>query len=138
MADLKQLARLNFHETLASIDISAAMERKLLLEGSLLHCGDPAIDLRSFSKILVVAIGKAAHAMLHGLRALLPQHLGFEGIVSAPTPPDRPLAAVQYFVGGHPIPNADGWSAAEATLALLTHRNEPTLEFFCLSVGGSA
>jgi hydroxypyruvate reductase len=138
MADLKQLARLIFHETLAAIDIPAAMERKLLLEGSLLHCGDPVIDLRSFSKILVVAIGKAAHAMLHGLRALLPQHLGFEGIVSAPTPPDRPLAAVQYFVGGHPIPNADSWRAAEATLAVLNKCNETTLVFFLLSGGGSA
>src|SRR5260370_5991041 len=138
MADLKQLARLIFHETLAAIDIPAAMERKLLLEGSLLHCGDPVIDLRSFSKILVVAIGKAAHAMLHGLRALLPQHLGFEGIVSAPTPPDRPLAAAQYFVGGHPIPNADSWRAAEATLAVLNKCNETTLVFFLLSGGGSA
>src|SRR5260370_13222508 len=138
MADLKQLARLIFHETLAAIDIPAAMERKLLLEGSLLHCGDPVIDLRSFSKILVVAIGKAAHAMLHGLRALLPQHLGFEGIVSAPTPPDRPLAAAQYFVGGHPIPNADSWRAAEASLAVLNKCNETTLVFFLLSGGGSA
>src|SRR5260370_25675264 len=113
MADLKQLARLIFHETLAAIDIPAAMERKLLLEGSLLHCGDPPIDLGSFSKILVVAIGKAAHAMLSGLRALLPQHLGFEGLVSAPTPPDRPLPGMQYLVGGHPIPHPHSLRSTE-------------------------
>jgi hydroxypyruvate reductase len=138
MADLKQLARLIFHETLAAIDIPAAMQRKLLLEGSLLSCGDTAIDLRSFSKIRVVAIGKAAHAMLNGLRALLPRSLGFEGIASAPTPPDRPLPGVRYFVGGHPIPNADSWAVAEATLALLKKCNETTLVFFLLSGGGSA
>jgi hydroxypyruvate reductase len=138
MADLKQLARLIFHETLAAIDIPAVMQRKLLLEGSRLHCGDAAIDLRSFSKIRVVAIGKAAHAMLGGLRALLPQDIGFEGIASAPTPPDRPLPGVQYFVGGHPIPNADSWRAAEATLALLKKCDETTLVFFLLSGGGSA
>jgi len=138
MADLKQLARLIFHETLAAIDIPPAMQRKLLLEGSLLRCGDTAIDLRSFSKIRVVAIGKAAHAMLEGLRALLPHSLGFDGIASAPTPPDRPLPGVRYFVGGHPIPNADSWAVAEATLALLKKCNETTLVFFLLSGGGSA
>jgi hydroxypyruvate reductase len=45
---------------------------------------------------------------------------------------------VQYFVGGHPIPNADSWRAAEATLALLKKCDETTLVFFLLSGGGSA
>jgi len=138
MADLKQIARLIFHETLAAIDIPATMQRKLPLEGSLLHCGDIAVDLRSFSKIRVVTIGKAAHAMLDGLRVLLPQNVGFEGIASAPTPPDRPLPGVQYFVGGHPTPNADSWAAAEAALALLKRCDDTTLVFFLLSGGGSA
>jgi len=138
MADLKQLARLIFHETLAAIDIPAAMQRKLPLEGSLLRCGDTAIDLRSFSKIRTVAIGKAAHAMLDGLRALLPYDIRFEGVASAPTPPNLPLPGVQYFVGGHPIPNAESWAAAEAALALLKKCDEATLVFFLLSGGGSA
>src|SRR6266446_7850987 len=138
MADLKQLARLIFRETLAAIDIPTAMQRKLPLEGSLLHCADAAIDLQSFTKIRVVAIGKAAHAMLSGLRPLLPQNLGFDGITSAPTPPDGPLPGSQYFVGGHPIPNAESWRAAEATLSLLKECDESTLVFFLLSGGGSA
>ena len=138
MADLKQLARLIFHETLAAIDIPAAMQRKLLVEGSQLHCGDAAIDLQSFTKIRVVAIGKAAHAMLSGLRALLPQNTGFEGIASAPTPPADPLPGIQYFVAGHPIPNADSWRAAQATLALLKKCDSEALVFFLLSGGGSA
>jgi glycerate 2-kinase len=138
MADLKQLARLIFHETLAAIDIPAAMLRKLAVEGSLLYCGDTSIDLRSFSKIRVAAIGKAAHAMLDGLRALLPQDIGFEGIASAPTPPKLPLPGVQYFVGGHPTPNAESWAAAEAALGLLKECDEATLVFFLLSGGGSA
>jgi len=48
MADLKQLARLIFHETLAAIDIPAVMQRKVRVEGSLLYCGDVTIDLRTF------------------------------------------------------------------------------------------
>jgi glycerate 2-kinase len=138
MADLKQLARLIFHETLAAIDIPATMRRKLPVEGSLLHCGDTAIDLRSFSNIRTVAIGKAAHAMLGGLHALLPHDIGFEGVASAPAPPNLPLPGVRYFVGGHPIPNAESWAAAESALALLNKCDETTLVFFLLSGGGSA
>jgi hydroxypyruvate reductase len=138
MADLKQLAQQIFQETLAAIDIPAVMERKLPLEGSLLYCGETVVELRAFSKIRVVAIGKAAHAMLSGLRALLPPEFKFEGMASAPTPPKRPFSGIQYFTGGHPIPNAESWQAAEAALALLKNSDQSTLVFFLLSGGGSA
>src|SRR5260370_27129195 len=138
MADLKQLARLIFQETLAAIDISAVMERKLRVEGSMLHCGDIAVQLRDFSQIRVVAIGKAAHAMLGGLRALLPPEIEFRGIASAPAPPNHSVPGVQYFVGGHPTPNAESRRAAESILSLLAKCDETTLVFFLLSGGGSA
>jgi glycerate 2-kinase len=138
MADLKHLARLIFHETLAAIDIPAVMQRKVRVEGSLLHCGDITVELRAFSKIRVVAIGKAAHAMLEGLRSTLPSDFKFEGVASAPTPPIRPLPGIKYFVGGHPIPNEESWKAAEAILQLLATSDETTLVFFLLSGGGSA
>jgi hydroxypyruvate reductase len=138
MADLKHLARRIFQETLAAIDIPAVMQRKLRVEGSLLHCSDISINLHAFTKIRVVAIGKAARAMLEGLRALLPSNVQFEGVASAPTAPDRPMPGIRYFVGGHPIPNAESWQAAEAILALLAECDETTLVFFLLSGGGSA
>ena len=45
MADLKHLARLIFHETLAAVDIPAVMERKVRVEGAMLHCGDVKVDV---------------------------------------------------------------------------------------------
>src|SRR5438445_5641626 len=137
MADLKHLARLIFHETLAAIDIPAVMQRKLRVEGAMLHCGDVKVDVRAFSKIRVVAIGKAAHAMLEGLRLTLPSDFQFEGVASAPTPLQRPLPGIKYFVGGHPIPNAGSWMAAEAILQLLATSDETRLVFFLLSAGRS-
>jgi glycerate 2-kinase len=137
MADLKQLARQIFEETLAAIDIPAAFERKLLREGSLLHCDEALIDLRAFRKFRVVAIGKAAHAMLDGLRSLPPE-ISFDGIACAPTPPPRPMPGIAYFAGGHPIPNQQSLEAAHAILALLRDCDEETLVFFLLSGGGSA
>ena len=97
MADLKQLARRIFHETLAAIDIPLTMQRKLVREGSLLRCGTTAVDLSQFKKIRVVAIGKAAHAMLDGLRISLPPDYSVAGIVSAPVGPAKPHSSIQYF-----------------------------------------
>jgi hydroxypyruvate reductase len=138
MADLKQLARQIFQETLAAIDIPSAMERKLPREGSLLRCDEALIDLSAFTTFRVVAIGKAAHAMLDGLRSLLPPEISFDAIACAPTPPSRPIHGVTYFAGGHPIPNQQSLEAAKAILALLRDCDEKTLVFFLLSGGGSA
>src|ERR1700676_3323736 len=138
MADLKQLARRIFHETLAAIDIPLAMQRKLVREASLLRCGAGAIDLSQFERVRVVAIGKAAHAMLDGLRACLPRDLSFAGIASAPVRPAKPHSAIEYFVGGHPIPNEDSWNVAKAILEMLWTCDSQTVVFFLLSGGGSA
>src|SRR3984893_14363244 len=138
MADLKQLARRIFHETLAAINIPLAMQRKLVREGSLLRCGQLAVDLSRFEKIRVVAIGKAAHAMLDGLKACLPPDFSFTGIASAPVSPVNAHPGIQYFVGGHPIPNEDSWNAAKAILEMLSACDSQTVVFFLLSGGGSA
>jgi len=84
-----------------------------------LHCDGAMFDLRNFEKLRVVAIGKAAHAMVDGLALVLTPFVRFEGVVSAPTPARRPLPGVKYFVAGHPMPNEESWKAAEAILALL-------------------
>lgn len=134
----KQLAREIFDDTLAALDIPRVMELKLALAGSILTLDDAAIDLSEFSSAYVVAIGKAAHAMAGGLRALLPDSFLFKGVVAAPTNPAAPIPGLDYFVAGHPDPNADSWRAAEAILTLLRGVGERSLVLFLLSGGGSA
>ena len=138
MPELKQLARQIFHETLAAIDIPAAIQRKLRRRGSRLHCGDAVFELSAFEKIFVVALGKAAHAMVDGLALVQEPFVRFEGVVSAPVAPKKSVAGLKYFVAGHPIPNLESWKSAEAILSLLKKCNEKTLVFFLLSGGGSA
>jgi glycerate 2-kinase len=138
MADIKQLARRIFHETLAAIDIPAAMNRKLQCDAHFLSLDKFAIDLAAFSRVCVVAIGKAAHAMVDGLTGISPSAFFLEGVVCAPVAPAKQLTGFRYFVGGHPTPNAESWSAAESILALLRRTDERTLIFFLLSGGGSA
>src|SRR5467141_153403 len=138
MPQLKQLALQIFHETLAAINIPATMQRKLRRKGTLVVCGEMRIDLGDFGKLRVVAIGKAADAMVDGLGQVLAPFVRFEGVVSSPTAPQRPVAGMKYFVAGHPVPNAESWEAAEAILALLKKCDEKTLVLFLLSGGGSA
>ena len=138
MPELKQIARRIFHETLAAIDIPAAMQRKLRRYRTRVVCGGATTDLGEFDKLRVVAIGKAAHAMVEGLALVLAPFVRFEGVVSAPTPARKPVAGMKYFVAGHPLPNAESLKAAEEILALLKKCDEKTLVFFLLSGGGSA
>lgn len=138
MADLKQLARHIFLETLAAIDIPATMQRKLRRQGTRIVCAEKALDLKDFGKIRVVAMGKAAHAMVDGLVMSLAPFVGFEGVVSAPGLPKKASPGLKYFAAGHPVPNEESWKAAEAILALLKKCDEKTLLFFLLSGGGSA
>src|SRR4029077_3558368 len=138
MANLKQLARRIFQEALSAIDIRAAMQRKLYCEGPLLHGEGFKLDLRTFNKVRVVSIGKAAHAMVRGLSLLLPQGLPFEGLVSSSTAPENPLPGIRYFLAGHPVPNEESWRAAQSILSLLKNCDERTLVIFLVSGGGSA
>jgi glycerate 2-kinase len=138
MAELKLLARRIFQETISAIDIPLAMQRKLRREGAVLCFSDVTVDLRAFTGMRVIGIGKAAHAMVEGLEELLGTELPFSGIVSAPTPPLRAVEGMKYFVGGHPTPDGQSWKAAEAILQLLKECDEKTVVFFLLSGGGSA
>ena len=138
MADAKHSARQIFEQTLASIDIPRAIGSKVSFAGSHLIVGKASIDLTQIEKIVIVAIGKAAHAMVDGLAAILPEGIGCEGVVAAPTSRESPAPGLEYFLCGHPIPNADSLKSAKEILELLQKSDESTLVFFLLSGGGSA
>jgi glycerate 2-kinase len=138
MAELKQLARRIFQETISAIDISEAMQRKLRRAGAVLCLDTAEVNLHAFTRVRVIAIGKAAHAMVEGLASLLGRDFPLEGIVAAPAPPLLAVAGMKYFVSGHPTPDDQSWKAAESILALLRECDEKTVVFFLLSGGGSA
>ena len=145
MADLKPVALRIFHETITAIDIPAAMQSKLRVSGSVLECADARFDLRAFASVKVVALGKAARAMIRGLAEILPAEFALEGIAVLPageaaTPTEAvPRAAqLRYFFAGHPTPDEQSWRAAEAILDFLQGGDVRSLVFFLLSGGGSA
>jgi glycerate 2-kinase len=138
MPPTKQIAQQIFRQTLSSIDISFVMERKIEVDHSRLILPSVCIDLTSISRVVVVAIGKAAHAMVTGFTNLLPARVPIKGVVAAPTVPAAPIPNFEYFIAGHPIPNNESLRAAVEILRLLHTCDTHTLVVFLLSGGGSA
>lgn len=138
MADRKLLARRIFIDTLAGIDIPAALECKLQFEEGVICAGDVRVNLRDYREIVAISIGKAALALAAGLDAILAPEFRYRGIMVSPSKPARRLKNWQAIVGGHPVPNAGSFRAGRAILALLRKCDAQTLIFFLLSGGGSS
>jgi len=100
-----------------------------------LRIGQDLLPIASYGRITVIAIGKAAHTMAHALNAEMgPQ----AGIIATPTQPEVMLPGFSYFIGGHPLPNAESIKAARSILRTLEGRKQDDLVIFLLSGGGSS
>jgi glycerate 2-kinase len=121
-ADLPQLARRIFSETLNELDAARTVRRAVTLDGSRLKIFDAEFDTRALD-IYSIALGKAACAMAAALDEILGARLR-EGVITAPplqTPlPPRWLT----FAGGHPLPNDASLQAARAAFDLLRRADE--------------
>lgn len=130
-------ARSIFHCALAEASISRAFDRHVHCERGVLRICEDLYDLQSFSRVLVISIGKAAHTMVEALT----QQVGvssLEGIVVSSVEPLAQVRDFRYFRGGHPTPNAESIHAASAIRKLLEARSAASLVVFMLSGGGSS
>jgi hydroxypyruvate reductase len=153
-ASLKEIARSLFQQALAECSIDQAFDRKLRgiadAQGTrLMVQGCEAIALDRLGRVRIIAAGKAASAMLPSLLSRLPlaPSCELQGVLIAATPPPHLPATIQFFPGGHPLPNAASFTAARAALATLhtladassqISSAEQTLCIFLLSGGASA
>jgi glycerate 2-kinase len=135
---VKQTALRAFHETLAAINIRAALERKLDCDGKCVRVEGSTVKLADFSEFVAIAIGKAAFPMAEALVNVLPSDCSLEGLLVAPAAPARVLPGWKTFIGGHPIPTEASFIAGRAILDRLARCGERTLIFFLVSGGGSA
>ncbi len=135
-SDMRALAREIFLDTLAECSVPAAFQRNVEYDHGVLRIGEDLYNLDSYSRVFVVAIGKAAHTMTDALVAQVGGRV--EGVVVAPTEPTHYLHRFTYFKGGHPLPTQESVAAARHILRELQHLNEFALVIFLISGGGSA
>ncbi len=133
---MKEIARHIFDHALREASIGRAFARHLHCERGVLRICEDLFDLSSYSRIFVIALGKAAHSMLAALHEQTGER--FEGIVASPVAPEFHVRGFRYFQGGHPLPNSDSIRAADAILKSLSALNEASLVIYLISGGGSA
>jgi hydroxypyruvate reductase len=133
---MKTVARRVFEHALRESSVSRAFARHLHCDRGVLRICEDLYDLDLYSRVLVISIGKAAHTMLAALHEQTGER--FEGIVASSVAPEFQVRGFRYFLGGHPLPNAESIRAADAMLKSLGTQNEASLVIFLLSGGGSA
>jgi hydroxypyruvate reductase len=134
--EMRVTARHLFEQALAEASIDRAFERHVECEHGVLRIRQDLYDLNSYSRVLVIALGKAAHPMVHSLEMQAGSQ--FEGIVATSVEPASQIRGFRYFRGGHPTPNSESLRAAGAMLKSLHTLNASSLAVFLLSGGGSS
>jgi glycerate 2-kinase len=134
---MREAAREIFRHALEEASISQAFARHVHCERGTLRVCQDLYDLQSYSRVLVVSIGKAGHTMAE----VLAEQLGassLEGIVASSVAPAAQVRGFRYFRGGHPTPSAESIRAAAAILKMLEAQTAASLVIFLLSGGGSS
>ncbi len=133
---MRQHARDIFLHALAEASITNGFARHVHCERGVLRVCEDLYDLQSYSRVLVVSLGKAGHTMVEALSAQVGASL--EGIVATPVQPAAQVHGFRYFRGGHPTPNSESIQAASAMLRMLEAQPATALLLFLLSGGGSS
>ena len=106
-----------------------------------LHRRKPSLPAPSEGRIFLVAIGKAARAMMEGAREYLGE-IGHGEAHSCLLVADHgnfaPMQGCEAYAAGHPLPDADGLRAAKRLIALLDEMDKEDLALVLVSGGGSA
>ncbi len=140
--DFRQTAREIFMAALQSVDAGEAVRRAVQFADNssrrVLQIADSEFDLREYTGVYTIALGKAARAMAEALTAALGDKLS-GGVLSAPEAGGVLPDQWKVFAGGHPLPNEASLGAARAAVNLLKRADATSsLIIFLVSGGGSA
>ncbi len=149
MAELKQIARNLFDNALRECNVDRAFDRVLhtVTDTQGIHLllnGQRFVDLSQFKRVRILSTGKASATMLNSLLSRLPlrQSCDVSGVLIAPVRPANLSATIQFFQGGHPLPNQASFAGASAALSMLRDlapaSPDDTLCLFLISGGASA
>jgi glycerate 2-kinase len=134
---MRDTAREIFHKALSEASIARAFARHVHCERGVLRVCEDLYHLDSYSRVLVISIGKAGHTMVEALAQQV-GHSSLEGIVAGSVEPAAQVRGFRYFRGGHPTPNAESIHAAKAIRKALDAQTTASLVIFLLSGGGSS
>jgi len=126
-----------FLHALAEASIAKGFARHVHCERGVLRVREDLYHLQTYSRVVVISIGKAGHTMVEALVQQMGES-ALEGIVASSVEPASQVRGFRYFCGGHPVPNAESIHAAKAILKLLDAQTAASLVIFLISGGGSS
>jgi glycerate 2-kinase len=149
LANLKQIARNLFDIALQECSVDRSFDRVLRTvtdaQGTYLVLdGQRLVDLNRLRRVRILSAGKASATMLSSLlsRLPLPPCCDVRGVLIAPVRPTNLPDTIQFFQGGHPLPNEASFAGASAALSMLRELGpaspDDTLCLFLVSGGASA
>jgi hydroxypyruvate reductase len=93
--DMRVIARHLFEHALAEASIDRAFQKQVDCDKGVLRIGEDLYDLDSYNRVLVISIGKAAHAMVNSLEMQAGSR--FQGIVASSVDPVSQVRGFRYF-----------------------------------------
>ena len=125
-------------EVLKEMDSRKAIHKIMRLDGDILTVGERTWDLSKKKNVYLVGAGKACNAMAQAVCEVLGERLT-KGIISVKiAEPTDSYVNTDVYVGGHPLPNAEGMIAAEKMLELADNASSDDLFISVISGGSSA
>ena len=137
LGSMRSDARAIFMAGLAAADPVRAVHAYCRLDGGTLHIGSRSYALHTIDRILVVGAGKATAAMAAAVEAVLGSRIN-SGLISVKYGHAAPLKVIRTIEAGHPLPDANGASAARQMGEMVRKAGKNDLVIVLLSGGGSA
>ena len=123
-----------FADAVAAVDPAHAVRRNVVVASGRLRVGSMDVSLDGPGRIIVIAFGKAAPAMVAGFSDAL-AGVTIDGFAAAPAPEPCPLPVV---AAGHPEPDEGSVAAGRRALSLAEAAGPDDLVVCLVSGGGSA
>ncbi len=127
--------------SLAAVEPGEVVKKSLVRKGDRFLIGGETLNIKSFDRIILIGIGKAAYPMSMAAADLLGDELTRGIILTKPGAdllPDKYAGVIKHLHGGHPVPNQNSITASGIIQTQLAELNSRDLVVLLLSGGGSA
>ncbi|UCD79041.1 MAG: DUF4147 domain-containing protein [Desulfobacterales bacterium] len=134
---LRQAALDIIEHALAAADPYQATRKLVQLDGNYLTVGEVGFDLNAHQRIFLLGGGKATYPIARALEDILGERIT-GGVVICKYGQEGGLSRAKLYHAGHPIPDAAGFAASKAALALARQTQPNDIVFGCVTGGSSA
>ncbi len=123
---------------LQDVDSGKRIHELMRLDGDTLTVGERTWDLRKKKNLYLFGAGKACNAMAQAVCEILGDRVT-NGIISVKIKePQDHYCNTDVYVGGHPLPNAEGMVAAQKIIEMIDQASPEDLFISVISGGSSA